>query len=413
MTAHRMQGTGGMRLMHVADAHLGASYTGFGRLAPGRAAEVLTAFRRLPDQAAEARVDAVLVAGDLFDGPHIGRSTLTAVRETLKAFVDLCIPVFLVPGNHDALTLRLSPYRELARGARFMVQHGRTGRRRDWPVGDEQGRQLAEKHRTYLLARPRLGAPVTVQTGSGPLHVYGAAYDPAEAPDPLAGFERHEAGGVHVVLLHAYVRGLGRWESARNALTVDTQALKRLDVDYVALGDQHRTLLPEQLDGCPACYPGSFAATDLTEAGPRGYVLVDLEPGGAPRIEHRATSVRPVASVDVDVSGCATDGQVAARAAAVVLDRAIPVVRLVGEPAFPLDPDAVAAALTKRYGHASVSDETGCFSSRRLDELAAADTVVGHVVRMGRDRIAAASSDGERATAERALRMALRALEVA
>jgi DNA repair protein SbcD/Mre11 len=401
-----------MRLLHVADVHLEASYAGFGTLAESRAREVVEAFRRLPEAAADARADAVLVAGDLFDGPQPGPDALTAVRETLRRFVDLCIPVFLVPGNHDAMTLKLNPYRELARGARVVVQNGEADGARPWPVRDELGRRLAEKHSIYLLVRPRMEEPVTVETAAGPLHVYGAAYDPAESPDPTATFRRHPAEGVHVVLLHAYVQGLGRQRKDRNALTVGADGLKRLDVDYIALGDQHQTVLPEQFGGRPACYPGSFAATDLTEVGPRGYVLVDIEPGEDPRIEHHDAGVRPAAAVRVDVSSCSDDADVAEAAADLLAPDAVPVVCLIGEPSFPLDGDRVAAALIHRFGHAAVTDETRYYATARLEELSEADSVAGHVVRLGRERIAAAGTGRGREATEQALRAALRALEV-
>jgi DNA repair protein SbcD/Mre11 len=401
-----------MRLLHVADVHLGAAYTGFGGLADARAAEVLEAFRRMPEAAAEARADAVLVAGDLFDGPHPSPDALAAVRDAMRQFVDLCIPVFLVPGNHDAITLKLNPYRELARASRVVVQNGGPEGGRRWPVRDEAGRRLAEKHSIYLLARPRLAEPVTVETAAGPLHVYGAAYDPTESPDPTATFRRRPADGVHVALLHAYVQGLGREGTDRNALTLDLEALDRLQVDYIALGDQHRTVLPDRFEGRPACYPGSFAATDLTEVGPRGYVLVDIRPGEVPAIEHRDAGVRPVAAVEVDVSGCEDDQGVADAAAGLLRGGAVPVARLVGEPSFPLDADRVAAALVERFGHAAVTDHTRYYAAPRLAELGEADSVAGHVVRLGRERIEAAAGEREREAAEQALRVVLRALEV-
>jgi DNA repair protein SbcD/Mre11 len=407
-----MQWGPGMRLLHVADVHLGAAYGGFGQLAPRRRREVLDAFRRLPDHAAEARADAVLFAGDLFDGPHPDREILSAVRDTLRRFVDLCIPVFLVPGNHDAITLKLNPYRELARGARVVVQDGQMEGGRRWPVRDEQGRQLAEKHSIYLLARSRMGEAVTVQTESGTLHVYGIAYDPAQAPDPLDGFRRQPADGVHVALLHAYVQGVGRRRRHRNALSLALDDLDRLDVDYVALGDQHRTLGPEHFDGRPACYPGSFAATDPAELGPRGFVLVDLEPGAPPRVELRDAGAPRAVAIEVDVSGCDSDARVAAVAAQRLPPGVVPVVRLVGDPAFPLDADAVAARLIGRFGHAVVTDETGFYAVARLAELARTDTVAGHVVRLGRARVAEAEGERQREVLEQALRAALRALEV-
>jgi DNA repair protein SbcD/Mre11 len=405
-----------MRLLHLADVHLDADYARFGALAEERARQVLDVFRSLPERAAEARVHAVLLAGDLFDGPNPSPRTLAAVRETLRRFVDLCIPVFMVPGNHDALTLKLSPYRELSRAGRVVVQNGEPQQQRDWPAGDEAGRRLAEKHRVYVLARPRFGDPVTVETEEGPLHVYGVAYDAAECPDPVATFRRTSADGVHVALLHGFVQGVGRWQVSRNALTVGIEALHLLDVDYIALGDQHTPRMPEEFGGHPACYPGSFAATDLKEAGPRGYVLVDVEPGGPPRVELCDAGVRPVAVAEVDVSACSSDADVAGAATDAVPPGAVPVVHLVGEPAFPLDADAVAAELTGRHGHAAVSDDTRYYATSRLDELAVEDTVAGHVVRLGRERIdaaaggAAGGAAGE--VAQQALRVALRALRV-
>jgi DNA repair exonuclease SbcCD nuclease subunit len=251
-----------------------------------------------------------------------------------------------------------------------------------------------------------------VETEAGPLHVYGAAYDPAEDPDPVAGFRRHDAEGVHVVLLHAYVNGVGRAQVNRDSLTLDLDALDRLQVDYVALGDQHRPLLPDGFGGRPACYPGSFAATDLTEAGPRGFVLVEVEPGKPPHIECVDSGVRPAAALELDVSECSGDSAVATAAARLLTPEAIPVVRLVGEPSFPLDPDRVAALLVQRFGHAAVTDDTRFFAARRLAELAEGETVAGHVVRLGQERISGARSEWEREVAEQALRVVLRALEV-
>lgn len=401
-----------MKLLHLADVHLGASYSGFGDLAAQRRREVLQAFRRVPELATDERVDAVLLAGDLFDGPEGENETLAAVREILRRLVDACIPVFMVPGNHDAITLKLNPYRELARSGRVVVQNGEREDERRWPVVDERGQRLAEKHSAYVLTRPRFGRPVTVQTESGPLHVYGIAYDGAECRDPLTTFKRHPAEGVHVALLHAAVHDAGHWRGSGNSLVVSPPDLGRLDVDYVALGDHHRQRLPEEFEGAPACYPGSFAATDLTEAGPRGYVIAEVTPGGAPRVEHRDAGLRPVASLELDVTGCEDDVEVAERAAALLPSRCVPVVRLGGEPSFPLDADGVSAELRERYGHAAVTDDTRFYAAGRLDELAGLDTVAGHLVRLGRRRLEEAETEEDRVVGQHALRTALRALGV-
>ena len=181
-------------------------------------------------------------------------------------------------------------------------------------------------------------------------------------------------------------------------------------MDYIALGDCHRPQLPEEFDGVPACYPGSFAATDLTETGTRGVAIIDLEPGAPPRVGIRDSGVAPVASIDLDVSAFMDDIQVAEAAVALLPARCVPVVRLAGEPGYPLDADVVGTELRERYGHAAVVDETRYFASDRLDDLAAGDTVAGYVVRLGRERVERAGSPEEREVAQRALRVALRAL---
>ena len=397
-----------MRLLHLADLHLGAACSAFGALAPQRRAAILEAFRSLPDRAVQHRVDAVLIAGDLFDGPAPDTELLAAARDVLRRLVDACVPVFLVPGNHDAVTLRMNPYRELARAGRVVVQGQPTDRR--WPVEDEEGRRLAEKHAVYILARPAFDGPVTVETADGPLHVYGLAYDGAECPDPLATFRRADEPGVHVVLLHASVHDVPHWRGSGNTLLTTLEALERLDVDYIALGDYHRHRPPGTFGNAPACYPGSFAALDLAEHGARGFVVVDLAPGRPPVVEHVDAGVRPVVSVELDVTGCIDDVAVAEAAARALSPDAIPVLSLTGEPAFPLDADAIATELRQRHGHAHVVDETRYYAAARLDELAERDTVVGHVVRLGRSRIAAAADEEEREVAQRALRVALRAM---
>lgn len=399
-----------MRLLHLADLHLGASCSAFGPLAARRREAIVSAFRRLPEIAIERRVDAVLVAGDLFDGPSPAPELLAAARETLRRFVDACIPVFLVPGNHDAVTLKLNPYRELARAGRVVVQGESSDRR--WPTGDDRGRKLAQKHSAYILARPRFGPPASVETDDGPLHVYGIAYDAAASRDPIATFRRSDAPGVHVALLHAALHDAAHWRASGNALATNSDALGLLDVDYIALGDHHRHRPPEEFGGPPACYPGSFAASDLTEHGPRGFVIVDVRPGAPPLVEHVEVDVPSVVAVDIDVSDCDDDVQVAEAASRVLPAGCVPVVRLVGEPAFPLDADAIATELVQRHGHASVVDETRYYAAERLGQLAERDTVVGHIARLGSQRIAAATTAEEREIAQRALRVAMRAMGV-
>ena len=373
-----------MKLLHLADVHLGASMSPFGDRADDRRRRLLDAFRELPAIAEREGARAVLVAGDLFDRPEPGAETVAAAAETFARLEEAGRPVFVVPGNHDSSTLLHHPYAEPLGGARVFLSPGFERR--------------------------------TVETADGPLHVYGLAYDMGREDTPLSTWERADLPGVHVALLHGSVEFSPHWKIGKNALRLPLDALAGLDCDYVALGDYHGFRPPERFGGevtSRACYPGSFAALDLTETGPRGYVVVEVEAGGAPRVVHRASSVphlHDVGTVDV---GSATDhDEVLRRIATRVEEGALPMVRVVGVPDFPLDVETVRARLEERYGFARIEDASTFYASARLDEIAGDDTVAGHVVRLGRDRIEAAGDEAEKALVERALRIALRALEV-
>lgn len=370
-----------LRLLHAADVHLGARLGAFGGLAEERRREVLEAWARLPEVAERTGAGAVLVAGDLFDGPRPEDGVLAVVQETARRLRRAGVPIFAVPGNHDAPSLEPGLY----------------------------GRALPE---ATVFEQPVFGPPATVEVGDVPLHVYGLAFDPAEEPDPLSTFRRAELPGVHVVLLHGSVPDAPHWEGGRS-LPLPPERLADLPVDYVALGDYHRFRPPDEFDGAPACYAGSFAAVDLTETGRRGPVLVELEAGSAPRVELLDSGVAPVVRPEpLDVTRFPDEEAVAEAAADPVPADAVPVVRLSGEPGFPLDAEAVRRRLEARFGFASVEDETRFFASDRLTELARRNTVAGHVARLGLRRVEAAEGGEERAVAERGLRIALRLLEV-
>jgi len=375
-----------IRLLHLSDVHLGAPFDDFGPRAEARRQELLDAFRGLVQVADQEAVHAVLIAGDLFDSPTPTDYTLSVVRQTLRRLVDAGRPVFLIPGNHDAITCNPALY--------------------DEPLGGA----VAFKDPTFRTS-------VSVETEGGPLHVYGLAYDWAQ-PEPLDSFQRSDAAGTHVILAHGCMPGMTNWRWYPNALRIPAAWLDGVAADYVALGDSHVFRAPDQLAAGRgrACYPGSFAAVDLTHPGPRGWVIVELEGDAVPRVRHQASPVRSGFDVgEVDVGDFVDEEGLAAAVAERAPSDSLPVLTLVGELSFPLQVERLQQALAKRFPAASVTDRAWYAGSSRLDELAERDTIVGHVVRLGRQRLEEAGRSADEAApelTERALRLALRALRV-
>lgn len=379
-------GTGGpeagVRLLHLADVHLGAPLGGFGEHGEERARQILEAFRRVPDLAEEHGAEAVLLTGDLFDGPRPDDAVLAAVQEVDRRLAEAGVHAFAVPGNHDGVALDPTLYpRALPEASAFL--------------------------------EATFGDPATVELPGGALHVYGFAHDPAEAPDPLASWRRDDADGFHVALLHGSVPDAPHWEEG-SALRLPPERLAELGADYLALGDYHRHRPPGSFgDGVPACYAGSFAAVDLAETGPHGAVLVELRPGAPPRVRLLPSGVPEVGEPrEFDVAGHGDEEAVAAAVGDRLEEGVIPRVRLTGEPSFPLDAEKVRVRLRERFGYARVEDATRFFASAHIVELAERKTVAGHVARLGLERIEAAPEGPEREAAERGLRIALRHMEV-
>jgi DNA repair exonuclease SbcCD nuclease subunit len=371
-----------IRILHLADVHLGASYSAFGPYAEARAQEVLDAFRALPELAVRHRANAVLVAGDLFNSPQPPTRLVAAATEVFRRLKTAGCHVFLVPGNHDAIYRNPALYE-----------------------GDLGG--------VHLFRSPTFGEPVCVDVGGTTLALYGVAYDWAREAHPLSTFRRADFDGVHVVMLHGSVPDSPHW-SEGSALRVQLEELAALRADFIALGDHHRFRPPERFGGgqIPACYSGSFAAVDLTETGPRGYALVSLQPGADPIVEHHPSGVRSVEPLaPIDVGGLDGDDDIVRTVGEQARNDTVPIVTLSGEPPFPPDLDYLEAHLRERFGYAVIHDRTRFYASDSFRRRAQERTIVGHVARLGLRRIDSASDERERALAERALRLALGALE--
>src|SRR5919199_360864 len=86
-----------MRLLHTSDWHIGRSLHGADLLADTEA--VLAELARV---VAEERVDAVLVAGDVYDRAIPSADATAVLDRTLLRLREAGAAVVLTPGNHDS-----------------------------------------------------------------------------------------------------------------------------------------------------------------------------------------------------------------------------------------------------------------------------------------------------------------------
>jgi DNA repair protein SbcD/Mre11 len=263
-----------MRLMHTSDWHLGRSLHGTDLLAEQEAV-----LAQLADVVRAERVDAVLVAGDVYDRAVPSADATALLDRTLNRLVAAGAAVVMTPGNHDSA-------RRLNYGSGLFARAG-----------------------VHVRAEtPRLDEPVLLADEHGEVAIYGIPYlEPEVARHELGLPEArgHEAvlraamervrtdlflrpGVRSVVLAHAFVGGAEPSESERDICVggVDRVPEAVFDgVDYVALGHLHR---PQSLTDRMR-YSGSPLPYSFAEAGHGKQAwLVDLDAGGL-------CGVRPVA----------------------------------------------------------------------------------------------------------------------
>lgn len=273
-----------MRILHTSDWHLGRSFHRVSLLDAQRAF-----LAHLVDTAERRRVDAVLVAGDIYDRAVPSLAAVELFDEVLHRLADLGVPAVLTSGNHDSA-------RRLGVGAGLIGKAG-----------------------VHLRTDPAdCGTPVVLADAHGDVAFYGLPYlEPALVRTVLdAAGRSHTAvlesamdrvradlaarpdGTRSVVLAHAFVTG-GEVSDSERDITVGGVASVPAGVfdgvDYAALGHLH---------GCQTIndrvrYSGSPLAYSFSEAGHRKSVwLVDLDAGGAVDAERLYCPVpRPLARI--------------------------------------------------------------------------------------------------------------------
>lgn len=231
-----------MRLVHAADLHLDSPMQGLVRYDGAPVAELRDAtrraFERLVQACIQERADALLIAGDLFDGEWRDMNTGVWLTRALDPLREAEVKVLAVRGNHDA--------------ASEVTRHLR------WPP------------HVHLFGHD---APSTWVDERRGLAVHGMSYPRREVREDLVPrYPAPRAGLFNVGLLHTNVGGRpGHADYAPTAVST----LVARGYAYWALGHVHE---PATLHESPwVVYPGNLQGRNIRETGPRGAVVVDVD----------------------------------------------------------------------------------------------------------------------------------------
>ena len=227
------------------------------------------AFVSLVDLCLTEQVDALLLAGDLYDGEQTSMKTARFLAEQIRRLDEAGIRVFIIRGNHDAMS---KITKELTFPESVTIFGGRA---EAVSIENEDG-----------------GIPVTI---------HGLSFAKPQAPESLLPcFKPAIEGAVNIGMMHTSLGGAPGHDIYAPCSIAELQASS---FRYWALGHIHKRSVVE--GDCTIVMPGILQGRDINEAGPKSATLATIGDDGSIRIEERITSVAQFERIGVDVSDVA------------------------------------------------------------------------------------------------------------
>lgn len=263
---------GTLRFVHAADLHLDSPFQGIRHSAPDNVATELReatfgAYERIIDLCIEEDVQALLIAGDVFDSADRSLSAQLRFVDGLKRLDRAGIQSFVCHGNHDPLD--------------------------GW---------------TAELAFPESCHRFGAEIGSAPIGdlatVYGISYPKRNVLHDLTPhFQRRPDDRFSIGLLHANVDGSTGHESYAPCTL---ESLRRSGMDYWALGHVHGHAILSSAS--PAVvYPGNTQGRHPNESGPHGVCLVEVDGSKRPKIDFVPVCTVRWENARIDISELPTE----------------------------------------------------------------------------------------------------------
>ena len=265
-----------LRFVHAADLHLDSPFVGLRAVAPDNIAVALreatfSAYDNIIELCIDESVDALLVAGDVFDSADRSLRAQLKFVEGLRRLDDAGIRSFVCHGNHDPLD-----------GWEAEL---------DYPP-------------SCTRFGPEFEAVPVFEHEPGRAVVHGISYPTRDVYDnlvPLLG--RVDSDSFSIGLMHANVDGNSDHAAYAPCSLAD---LVFSGMDYWALGHVHtRQVLSDRSP--TVVYPGNSQGRHPNETGARGVYLVDVDDDGSVGLNFRAVDTvrweRPV----LDISDMQTE----------------------------------------------------------------------------------------------------------
>ena len=302
-----------IKILHTGDVHLCSPIHNMGDRANNRKGELLETFSNIMKLADEERVDAVLVAGDLFENSKPDDKTLDFVSREFEKIGN--IKIFIVLGNHD-----------------YDLKY-------DFPSNVHLFENYIEK--------------ISLEN----VDIYGVSFDEEHCNRCIIeGFTADNTENINLLLVHGDVRA----NSLYNPITVEN--IKYSKMDYVALGHIHSHNGFEKAGSTTYSYCGIPEGRAFDECGEKGVVIAEVGKGYA-NCRFVPVCGRKFLCKNVDVSNVADNLQIAQKITSTLegTENAYRV-KLTGAKNTFVDTDFIKKYLERDYYYIEAEDETEEYS---------------------------------------------------
>ena len=226
------------KIIHTGDLHLDSAFTALSNEeAKLRRASLRDVFSKIIDIANAESVDALILAGDIFDGYPIRPETESSFLRDLKRAK---CRVFITPGNHDPFTPS-SPYATLT-----------------FPEN------------VHIFTSNEL---TSVELSEASLRLYGAAYTSERYDERiLDGFKVPDDDFANILILHSNL-------NADGYSPVTSAEIGASGADYVALAHVHKPTEVESSGDTRFAYCGCPESRDFGECYDTAIYIGEVEKG--------------------------------------------------------------------------------------------------------------------------------------
>ena len=339
-----------VRLLHLADLHLGAKLKSLGEKSVKRREDCNDTFKRAIDFAVDDKnkIGAVLFSGDTFDSHKPSKDVVELFRAQLERVKKRKIHSLLIPGNHDAFEYSDSLWRD-------------------------------EFDALHLFSEPQIGEPLTLSINGEECHFYGFSFDSGKSKAPFDEFKATGSEGYHITLLHGSL-GVGtHFEVHNRSVPLKVKKLGNTGMDYIALGHYHNFAKADE-GGMKIVYPGTLEGMQFGEDGTRWLVVAELSKKGV-KIQKEKFNNRTLNSETIDLSG-SSDATSAVRERLKELsdEKTLLKLELTGSANSVVDVDSLINAYEEQFFLLLIDDKLSLLDSELIENLRREMSVRGNFV---------------------------------